>query len=152
MSSLVDAVLNSDNIDLDLAAGSRRDKSSKPTWQQSEHPSSSRPQGPPSESNGHLSDAEGFPDDEVVGPLPNRPRTELYRNVSRVVDVAGEKVQQSFEEFLESFVEEPSSSGVPPSSGITTDKFYIAQVSIAFTDPERSSRVAIAQMSHRFMG
>ena len=100
MSSIVDAVLNSDNLDLDLAVGDKHPPSSHSHGDQ---PPSSRPYGPPSESNAQLSDAEGFPDDEVVGsrgtvPRPLDPRN---RNVAKVVDAAGERVQQTFEEFLE---------------------------------------------------
>lgn len=100
MSSLVDAVLNSDNIDLDLAAGAKYPGPSS----QRDPPPSSRPFGPPSESNAPFSDAEGFADDEVVGargtvPRPQDPRN---RNVPKVVDAAGERVQQTFEDFLES--------------------------------------------------
>jgi DNA replication licensing factor MCM6 len=45
-----------------------------------------------------------------------------------VVDLAGEKVQQAFEELLETYVEEPSLSAPPPSSEILSDKYYIAQI------------------------
>lgn len=123
MSSLVDAVLQSE---LGSNPGSRDRQ-----WPQSDQPPSSRPQ-PPSESNGHMSDADGFPDDEVVGPngsIPGRPRHPLYGGApDRVQDIAGEKVQQAFEELLETHVEELSSSGVPASSEITSDKYYIAQI------------------------
>lgn len=104
MSSLVDVVMNSDNpnLDHDLAAALSSDGASRhrPT-----HRPSSRPSGLPSESNGNLSDAAGFPDDEVVGPRGTdriRPRNPLDRAVPRVVDQIGEVVQLRFEEFLES--------------------------------------------------
>lgn len=106
MSSLVDALLNSDNLDLNLAAAAAG--SDGPTLQSRNKPSrrsSSRPRGPPSESNGHLSDNEGFPDDEVVGLRGTdrlRPRNPLDRAVPRVVDQIGEAVQLHFEKFLES--------------------------------------------------
>lgn len=48
--------------------------------------------------------------------------------MSQVTDRAGERVQQAFEDFLESHVEEPSSSAVPPSSELKTDKYYINQI------------------------
>ena len=102
MSSLVDAVINSDNLDLDLAAALSSDGASR---QRPTQRSSSRPRGPPSESNGNLSDAAGFPDDEVVGLRGTdriRPRNPMDRAVPRVVDQIGEVVQLRFEEFLES--------------------------------------------------
>ncbi len=101
MSSLVDAVLSSDSIDLDLAAGA---KYPRPPARR-DQPPSSRPFGPPSESNAPFSDAEGFADDEVVGPRGTvpRPQDPRNRNVPKVVDAAGERVQQTFEEFLESY-------------------------------------------------
>ena len=61
--------------------------------------SSPRPRGPPSESNGALSDAEGetgFPDDEVV-----RGRRNLNNAApTRVTDEVGERVADVFEQFL----------------------------------------------------
>jgi len=97
MSSLVDAVLNSDNIDPDqhtapLAAnGAQRRRQIR---------SSSRQRGPPSESAGANSDAEG--DNQVVGPRGNSKRPMGPRgDIPRVVDVTGETLSQRFEEFLE---------------------------------------------------
>ncbi|KKY26841.1 putative dna replication licensing factor mcm6 [Diplodia seriata] len=49
-------------------------------------------------------------------------------DIPRVVDVTGETLAQRFEEFLEIYTEEPSSSGAPASSVQTTDKYYIAQI------------------------
>jgi DNA replication licensing factor MCM6 len=61
--------------------------------------SSVRLRGPPSESNGPLSDDEGFADDQV--PAGNgRPRRK-DRAVPRVEDTIGLMVQENFEEFLE---------------------------------------------------
>ena len=63
--------------------------------------SSPRPQGPPSESNGALSDAEG-PEglDEVVrARRPNNPAPP-----PRVVDEVGERVAEVFATFLEKYV------------------------------------------------
>ncbi|EHK96374.1 putative DNA replication licensing factor mcm6 [Glarea lozoyensis 74030] len=88
--------------------------------------SSARPRGPPSESVAPLSDDEGFADDQVPTGT-GRPRRK-DRAVPRVEDRIGYMIQENFEEFLETFVEEPSSSGAPPSSAVTTDKYYIAQI------------------------
>ena len=105
MSSIVDAILSSGNPDLDLAAAVSKNGSSKtPTGRRSVQPSSPRPYGPPSESNGALSDVEGFPEDEVVGVRGtdrNRPRDPMARAVPKVVDRVGEKVAEEFENFLE---------------------------------------------------
>ncbi|CZS88989.1 probable replication licensing factor [Rhynchosporium agropyri] len=89
--------------------------------------SSARPRGPPSESVAPLSDNdEGFADDQVPKGT-GRPRRK-DRAVPRVEDSIGQYVQINFEDFLDNFVEEPSASGAPPSSAMTTDKYYIAQI------------------------
>src|ERR1700761_5465147 len=119
MATLVDSILNSD------AFGATP---SSPRQTQNSFPSSSRARPLPSESNGLPSEPDVFPDDEVVGAARGRPRNPLDRNVSQVTDRAGEKVQQAFEDFLESHIEEPSSSAVPPSSELRTDKYYINQI------------------------
>ena len=75
-----------------------------------------------------MSDLDIFPDDEVAARNPARPRNPLDRNITKVEDQAGEKVQQAFEDFLESHVEEPPASGIPPSSELRSDKYYINQV------------------------
>ncbi|KAL8992014.1 MAG: hypothetical protein Q9169_007443 [Polycauliona sp. 2 TL-2023] len=67
MSAIVGRILTSDNPDLDLAAGRRRNGNPNQQNGRNRQRSSPRPYGPPSESNGALSDAEGFPDDEIVG-------------------------------------------------------------------------------------
>jgi DNA replication licensing factor MCM6 len=121
MSTLVDSIINSDAF---AATPSSVRQDRRPT----NLPSSGRVRGAPSESNGLPSDGDIFPDDEIVGVAPGRNRNPLDRNVSKVVDRAGEKVQQAFEDFLESHVEEPSSSGLPPSSELKTDKYYINQI------------------------
>ncbi len=103
MSSIVDGLLTSDNPDLDLAAGSRKNGAPKI----SNGRSARRPSIPPSESNGALSDVEGFPDDEIVGVRGtdrNRPRDPMARAVPKVVDRVGEKVAEEFESFLEQYV------------------------------------------------
>ena len=144
MSSVVEGLLTSDNPDLDLATGSRRNGASKmPNGRRA-----SRSSIPPSESNGALSDVEGFPDDEVVGARGtdrNRPRDPMARAVPRVVDRVGEKVAEEFESFLDkyafpttsqknlrlipnSFIEDPTSSSAAPSSAVTSDKYYVAQI------------------------
>jgi DNA replication licensing factor MCM6 len=121
MSTLVDSIINSDAFAA-TPSSARQDR--RPT----NLPSSSRARVAPSESNGLPSDGDIFPDDEVVGVVSGRNRNPLDRNVSKVVDRAGEKVQQAFEDFLESHIEEPSSSGLPPSSELKTDKYYINQI------------------------
>lgn len=124
MSSLVDAVLQSELG----PTSSPRDRQRL----RQDQPSSSRPQLP-SESNGPMSDANGpaFPDDEVVGPIgteTNRLRNPYAPPPPAVIDLAGEKVQQSFEELLETYMEELTSSAPPPSSEMLSDKYYVAQI------------------------
>ena len=104
MSSIVDALLNSDNPDFDLAI--QKKSTSKIPNGRSRQQSSPRPQGPPSESNGHHSDVEGFADDEVVGVRGtdrNRARNPMDRAVPKVVDEVGEKVAEEFETFLDGY-------------------------------------------------
>ncbi|KAI9928381.1 hypothetical protein ASPWEDRAFT_38782 [Aspergillus wentii DTO 134E9] len=122
MSSLFDAVLQSELGGSTAGSHDRR--------LNSDQFPSSRPQ-PPSESNGPMSDMNAFPDDQVVGPnssTASRLRNPYLPGPPPVVDLAGEKVQQAFEELLETFMEEPSSSAPPPSSEIFSDKYYIAQI------------------------
>ncbi|KAK2814441.1 hypothetical protein FQN49_008185, partial [Arthroderma sp. PD_2] len=87
----------------------------------------------PSESNAPMSEAPEFADDQLVGPgsrSSRRPRHPTYGQGPPVVrDVAGEKVQQAFEELLETHIEDPMSSGAPPtSSEMLSDKYYISQI------------------------
>ena len=106
MSAIVDGLLTSDNPDLDLAAGSRRNEAPRPTTNGHRSRSAQRSSMPPSESNGALSDVEGFPDDEIVGVRGtdrNRPRDPMARAVPKVVDRVGEKVAEEFENFLEQY-------------------------------------------------
>ena len=106
MSSIVGSIVHSDNPDSDLVAGLRKNGTPKPPNGRSAQRSSPRPYGPPSESNGALSDVEGFPDDEVVGLRGtdrNRPRDPMARAVPKVVDKVGEKVAEEFENFLEQY-------------------------------------------------
>ncbi|KAJ5599778.1 DNA replication licensing factor mcm6 [Penicillium hetheringtonii] len=117
MSSLFDAVLQSE---LGSGSGARENM-------QSDHLPSSRR----SESNGPMSDMNAFPDDRVVGgstSAVSRMRNPYAPGPPPVIDEAGEKVQQAFEELLETFVEEPSSSAPPSSGEILSDKYYIAQI------------------------
>ncbi|KAL2121601.1 hypothetical protein VTJ04DRAFT_5628 [Mycothermus thermophilus] len=88
--------------------------------------SGSRPAAPPSESNAGLSDGEGegFADDQV----PTRTRPTDPANIPRVEDKIGLIIQESFEQFIEGFVETPKSSGQPTSSAVTTDRYYVAQI------------------------
>ncbi|OJJ81740.1 MCM DNA helicase complex subunit MCM6 [Aspergillus glaucus CBS 516.65] len=119
MSSLFDAVIQSE---LGSTAGSQQIHS--------DQIGSSRPQLM-SESNGPMSDAQGFPDDQVVGTNSstiNRLRNPYMPGPPPVTDLAGEKVQQAFVGFLESYIEEVSSTAPPPSSARMSDKYYIAQI------------------------
>ena len=102
MSSVVEALINSDNPDLDLAAGRGRYGASKA--QNARQRSAQRSSIPPSESAGALSDGEGYPEDEVVGVRGtdrNRPADPMARAVPKVVDRVGEKVAEEFENFME---------------------------------------------------
>ncbi|KAL8856870.1 MAG: hypothetical protein Q9178_006587 [Gyalolechia marmorata] len=131
MAAIVDRMLSSDNAEFDLAAGRRSNGTSNQPNRRNRQRSSPRPYGPPSESNGALSDVEGFPDDEVVGVRGtdrNRPRDPMQREVPKVVDLVGEKVAEEFENFMENFIEDITLSGAPPSSAVTSDKYYIAQI------------------------
>lgn len=90
--------------------------------------SSARPRAPLSESLAAPSDDEGdgFADDQVPG---RARRANGTRDIPRVEDRVGFTVQEHFENFIEQFVEDPTSSAAPPtSSARTTDKYYIAQI------------------------
>jgi DNA replication licensing factor MCM6 len=96
MSSLLDAVLNSD------AAPTPSSNVGTPRLPQHMRSSSARPRGPPSESAGANSDGEGFADDEVVGArIPGRRANAARTDIPRVVDVTGETLSLRFQEFLE---------------------------------------------------
>ncbi|KAI0995765.1 DNA replication licensing factor [Podosphaera aphanis] len=91
--------------------------------------SSVRPHGPPTESNGLFSEMEGFADDQAQTQT-GRPKKK-GRPVPRVEDTIGQFVQINFEEFLETFNDEPSpSAALSPASpaDVTADKYYIAQI------------------------
>lgn len=98
MPSVANTVMNSDNIDHEPIPGGRTTRVLN---------GRGAPPGPPSESNGALSDVEGFPDDEVVGARGtdrNRPRDPMAQAVPKVVDKVGEKVAEEFENFLDQYV------------------------------------------------
>jgi DNA replication licensing factor MCM6 len=101
MTSLIDAVLTSDNLDSDLAAAGRHSTPATPRQRPLQRGSSARPGAPPSESVVPQSDDEGFADDQVVGPGINRPKNALDRPVPKVVDEVGMVVQDRFEQFLD---------------------------------------------------
>ncbi|KAJ6019670.1 hypothetical protein N7522_001737 [Penicillium canescens] len=116
MSSLFDAVIQSE-----LGSGPAREN-----FQSDNLPSSRR-----SESNGPMSDMNAFPDDRVVGAgnsAVSRLRNPYAPGPPPVIDEAGEKVQQNFEELLETFVDEPPSSAPPSSGQVLSKNYYIAQI------------------------
>lgn len=117
------SVMMSDPMSTDNVPSSRQ---STPKARTVQRGSSARPRGPPSESVAPQSDDEGYADDQVPA-ATGRPRRK-DRNVPRVEDRIGQIAQSNFEDFIEQFVEEPSSSGAPTSSALTTDKYYIAQI------------------------
>ncbi|KAI0019491.1 MCM-domain-containing protein [Xylariomycetidae sp. FL0641] len=88
--------------------------------------SSGRPRAPLSESIAAPSDDEGdgFADDQI----PGRTRRRDPSTIPRVEDRIGITVQEHFENFIEDFIEEPTTSAQPASSAQTTDKFYVAQI------------------------
>ncbi|KAF2083730.1 MCM-domain-containing protein [Saccharata proteae CBS 121410] len=124
MSSLADMALGSDNPDIAATPMS----SASAGGRQRQNRSSSRPRAPPSDSAGVNSDI-GFADDEVVGSRGTvRKSAGPREDIPRVVDQTGETLSLRFEEFLEGYTEDPSSSAAPASSVQTTDKYYIAQI------------------------
>ncbi|KAK4998487.1 MCM DNA helicase complex subunit mcm6, partial [Elasticomyces elasticus] len=122
MSTPLDAVVRSDNIQ----AGSPKDGPEPHT-----RPirSSSRPRGPPSVSTPGIQSDVAFEDDQVVGLRGNRRGPAGPRSgIPRVVDTTGETLALRFEEFLEGYAEDFTSSGAPFSSAATTNKYYVAQI------------------------
>lgn len=109
MSSLVDAVINSDNLlSSDPAAGADQERQKRLERQRMQNgsrpPSSSRPRGPPSESAGARSDIDGMLDDDVLAAQQARRRRGVGRprnDIPRAVDAIGENVQRRFQDFLE---------------------------------------------------
>ncbi|KAK3051938.1 MCM DNA helicase complex subunit mcm6 [Extremus antarcticus] len=122
MSSIVDAVLRSDNAP-------EEPRSDAPSARRRQARSSSRPRGPPSASTPGVQSELGFPDDEVVGIRGlRRSNVPGSDGVPRVVDTTAETLGIQFERFLDDFTEEPTSSEEPKSSAVTTNKYYIAQI------------------------
>ncbi|RYO80059.1 hypothetical protein DL762_007853 [Monosporascus cannonballus] len=103
-----------------------RAAASTPKQRQFQRGSSARPRGPPSESLAAPSDDEGagLADDQI----PGRRRRGDPSTIPRVEDRIGITVQEHFENFIEEFIEDPTSSGAPTPSAVTTDKFYVAQI------------------------
>lgn len=98
MSSLLDAVLNSDAAPTPSSDIGNEKRSQRVR-------SSSRPRAPPSDSAGANSDIEGFAEDEVVGArVPNRRANGPRTDVPKVVDVTGETLSLRFQEFLERYI------------------------------------------------
>ncbi|KAJ4294748.1 MCM DNA helicase complex subunit mcm6 [Collariella sp. IMI 366227] len=69
-------------------------------------------------------EGEGFADDQV----PVRARPTDPANIPRVEDKIGLIIQESFESFIEGYIEPPKPSAQPTSSAVTTDKYYVAQI------------------------
>jgi DNA replication licensing factor MCM6 len=92
----MDAIIASDNIPSGTPTGS--DPPPRQRDRASSRPSS---RGLPSE-NGARSDADGFPDDQIVGSrgTVRRPRAP-GGEIPKVVDEIGEHMVQQFEDFLE---------------------------------------------------
>ncbi|KOS20630.1 DNA replication licensing factor mcm6 [Escovopsis weberi] len=90
----------------------------------------SRPRGPPSEAMGTPTPRDDYAEGDVFedDQLPRSSRVPNSSDVPRVEDRVGLMVQDHFEAFIENFVEDPLVSGAPPSSAVTTSKFYIAQI------------------------
>lgn len=111
MSSLVDAVINSDNLASDHAPSAELEQQKRRERQRmqrgSSRPrSSSRPGGPPSESAGSRSDIDGLLDDDVVAAQQIRRRRGAGRqrqDIPRMVDSLGENVSRRFQDFLEKY-------------------------------------------------
>ncbi|KIW01914.1 uncharacterized protein PV09_06755 [Verruconis gallopava] len=124
MSSFIDGIFGSDQPNPSTPASS-----GLPQARRRVDRSSSRPRGPPSESAGAPSEIDGFHDDEIVGARGTIPRPRgPPGDIPKVVDRLGEALVGIFETFLENYTEDPSSSGVPTSSVLGTDKYYIAQI------------------------
>jgi DNA replication licensing factor MCM6 len=84
-----------------------------------------RPRGPPSENPDD--DADGFADDQV--PRSSRPGASNVP-ITRVEDKIGGIIQEHFEAFIESFIEDTSNAPAmtPGSSAMTSEKYYVAQI------------------------
>lgn len=97
MTSIVDAVMASDNLDADLAA--TPSDAATPKARSVQRGSSLRPGAIPSEGNVPQSDIEGFEDDQVPGNSARPRRSD--RPIPKVEDRVGLAVQDTFERFLE---------------------------------------------------
>lgn len=112
MSSLLDAIISSDQANAETNGRStqeRQKQAERRRLQQSssQPPSSSRPRAPPSDSQGPQSDIDAYPDDEqiaVQAALRRRRAGGPRPDVPRVIDSIGEAVHRRFEEFLETYV------------------------------------------------
>ncbi len=102
MSSVVGGPITSDNLALDRPANAQKNGAPRiPSGR-----SAARSSVAPSDTNGALSDMDGFADDEVVGARGtdrSRPADPMARAVPKVVDKVGEKVAEEFENFLEQY-------------------------------------------------
>ncbi|KAK8215029.1 MCM2/3/5 family-domain-containing protein [Phyllosticta paracitricarpa] len=127
MSSLVDAVINSEN---DLNAPTPTPSDGAFGARQPNGRASSRPRGPPSESAGPNSEANIREDDLAASRATVRRTAGPRQDIPKVVDVTGETLSQRFEEFLDSYRVDPQpvSSGAPASSVQTTDRYYVSQI------------------------
>ncbi|BFZ59710.1 MCM DNA helicase complex subunit mcm6 [Saitoella coloradoensis] len=118
MSSLVDALLQSDaGDDHDLPAPTPLPA---PT---------SDPAGPLLNSDVNMDDdnAEGEMD-ESGGMARRRPRALRDAAVPMVQDTTGIRVRETFETFLEEFVEETESGPLPSATASVSEKYYVAQI------------------------
>lgn len=71
------------------------------------------------------------PDDQPIkSAVGRRGPFNAQDSVPKVVDAVGDSAQKSFEAFLENFVEDPNQNqqGIPISSAVTSDRYYIAQI------------------------
>lgn len=86
----------------------------------------------PARTPGLASDGFGFGDDEVVGVRGSRrgPSTAGPRpEVEQVMDTTAERLAIEFENFLDTFTEEPVSSALAPaSSAPASDRYYVEQI------------------------
>jgi len=108
MSSLLDALIQSDHLTSDGPSASaeqhrqKRDERRRLARSSSRPRSTSRLQGPPSISAGPNSEADGYLDDDDPALANTRRRKNGTRNdVPRVVDRVGEAMAGRFEDFLE---------------------------------------------------
>ncbi|KAI9894888.1 MAG: MCM DNA helicase complex subunit mcm6 [Vezdaea aestivalis] len=130
MSSLLDAVIRSDD-----PPHSSPSKSRPPKQQATLNAPPSSAQAHPTSSAGIQSDApDGFADDRIVGlkGSANRPQAPRADDIPRVLDQVGQRVQFSFEDFLDSFTLDSASStsaALPTSSAPhSANKYYIRQI------------------------